>query len=202
VKIKEKFDLALQNPSDLSFSVHRYPDEQKYRPNSRFGYKAKLFIRVKDISIAEDGTHAKLFNHCGAAAEPLNKPLRKRCAFPFREISIRWNGNVALCCDDWRGQYKCGNAVELGLNTIWQGPEFAAARRFLYQADRGSLTPCNVCDATSYRVGFLPDKMVKKTLPPPTDADRKVASAASAGESYADVVKRPWELELVQISNG
>lgn len=27
----------------------------------------------------------------------------KRCAMPFREMAIRWDGSVALCCDDWRG---------------------------------------------------------------------------------------------------
>src|SRR4030066_89778 len=79
------------------------------------------------------GKHATLNNQCGCASKPLIFPLKKRCAKPFRELAIRWDGNVALCCNDWRGVYKCGNIVNFkSIEDLWQNKFFTAARKRLY----------------------------------------------------------------------
>lgn len=198
VKIKDKVDEQLKESGELGFEVHRYPKERAFSPHNRYGHEARIFIRVKDISKASKGTHSVLNNHCGSGSKPLKKPIVARCAKPFRELSIRWDGSVAICCNDWRGIFKCGNIVTDGLLEIWNGEAMNSARRFLIRGDRKSLKPCNVCDAKSYRVGLLPDKFGKVHLREPNEIDRQNVKNAASGETLTEPVKRPWE--LVQIA--
>lgn len=197
VKIKDKVDEQLfsgERTNGLTpFDRHRYPDEKEFSPHNRYGHKARKFIRVQDISVAQAGTHSSLNNHCGAGSEPLKAPLNARCAKPFREMSIRWNGDVAICCNDWRGIYKCGNVVREGLEAVWQSAALNSARKYLMQGDRGALAPCNVCDAKSYRVGLLPDKKGKVKMEQPNEQDKGIMFLAASGSSYTESNKREWE---------
>lgn len=208
VKIKDKVDDALSVLSEWKpatypadqFEVHRYPKERKFSPHNRYGHEAKVFIRIKDISVATKGTHSVLNNHCGAGSEPLKKSIIARCAKPFRELSIRWDGSVAICCNDWRGVFKVGDVVTDGLTNVWNSEKLNSARRFLIRGDRAALSPCDVCDAKSYRVGLLPDKFGKLRLREPNEVDRHNVRDAAKGPTYTEPVPRPWE--LVQIENS
>jgi len=131
-------------------------------------------------------------NHCGAGLPTLVEPLAKRCARPFREMAIRYDGQVMLCCNDWRGIYKAGNIDDGSLEEIWNNDAFDAARKHLYHRDR-NFGPCKGCDNTSFRVGILPDKVGKQDLPVPTADDRKTVDWASSGEPMTKPVLRPWE---------
>lgn len=172
--------------------VHRYPEELSASPHKRWGKKDKVLIFVKDISSANDGNHATLNNHCGAGAPPNNKAQGKQCAKPFRELSIRWDGSIAICCNDWRGEYKCGSIKRQAIDEIWQGRHFQTARKYLYHGRR-ELKPCEGCDALSYRVGLLPDKLGKKKLPKPNYNDKTIVKRATSGRPLTKPVKRPWE---------
>lgn len=140
----------------------------------------------------------KLCNHCGAAF-PLDFSCSgKRCTRPFRELSFRYDGSVAICCNDFRGQYPIGNILEQGIDEIWQSKKFQVARILLYAGERDSFKPCRGCNATSVRVGLLPDPLGKEDLPKPTDKERLFAESVSklnkplCGNNF---VKRPWEDE-------
>jgi len=136
----------------------------------------------------------RLANHAGAAA-PLDKSFNnKRCAMPFRELTFRWDGNVSLCCDDFRGAYPIGNIHDMDIDAIWNHPRFEAARIMLYNYDR-NFTPCDGCTNISVRVGFLPDPSGKETLPKITKDIRKLAQSVHAENGYLSdiIVKRPWE---------
>lgn len=137
-----------------------------------------------------------LCNHCGAAA-PLDFSYEgKRCARPFREMTFRYDGSVALCCNDFRGQYPIGNINERTIDDIWQDKRFKAARILLYAGERGAFVPCKGCNALSHRVGLLPDLKGKETMPEPTDKVRHFAAAVAkeneplCGNNW---VKRKWE---------
>jgi len=134
--------------------------------------------------------------HCGGGGKPheVNPALHKRCAKPFRELAIRWDGNVALCCNDFRGIYKIGNLLDYEtLDGLWHAPGFEAARRVLYAGSR-EFVPCQWCDALSPRVGLLPDKYGKKTMPAPDRTTTQAINAAIAGESLTVPVLRGWEI--------
>lgn len=193
VKIKEKVVPELESTKDLGFDIRYYPDDNDASPHKRWGPRSRVFIRVKDISVATEGNHSYLSNHVGAAAPALKDSLQKRCAKPFRELSFRWDGNVAICCESWRGQYKIGNINDLLIEEIWHHKRLDAARKFLILGDRSAISECSKCDARSYRVGLLPDKKGKVTLPLPTEKDRQIIREAEAGAPYTVPILRPWE---------
>lgn len=193
VNIAPKIVKALSETEDPGFNIMFYPEEKEASIHKRWPKGTRLFVRVKDISVADEGNHATLNNHCGAGAPGLADPIQSRCAKPFREISVRWNGKISICCNDWRGIYKCGDIRSSTIGNIWNNEYFASARKYLYQGDRGALSPCDVCDAKSYRVGFLPDKLGKQSLPKPNAQDAKIVAEAVRGRTYTPMVKREWE---------
>lgn len=206
------------DPGDLwavpRLYVARYPDNPEGNPHRPQRGQRKLLTIIRDISLPDvrTGTHAKLNNHAGSGA-PLNHDANgKRCAKPFREMSVRWDGNVAICCNDWRGEYKCGNVRDEPVAELWQNDAFRAARHKLYHGQR-DFGACLGCDATSYRVGLLPDRMGKDTLPLPDAHCAAAIQEACAGAPYTAPVLRPWEQEtgagaatptarLVQLQRG
>jgi len=175
-----------------SFETHFYPEEKNISPHNRYPLSARKLIVVKDISVADKGNHSKLNNHCGAAAPLDFSASNKKCAKPFREISVRWNGAISICCNDWRGEYKCGNVSKESIEKIWNGKAFSIARKFLYNGMR-DFSPCHGCDATSYRIGLLPDKKGKFDLRKPSSKDKKDVKEFTNGRAFTIKVKREWE---------
>jgi len=134
-----------------------------------------------------------LKNHCGAAFPPAEGYADKRCTVPFRELSFRWDGNVSICCDDFRGQYPIANINDVDIISLWNNERLQAARIMLYNGDRGFF-PCNICNSVSMRVGLLPDKLGKKTLPSITKEVRNIAVKVSKENApLSNIVKRSWE---------
>ena len=125
-------------------------------------------VLMDDIGI-RDGEHPSrvLLNHagCNPQAPTPAQPLAKTCTNPFREVTVTWDGDVRICCMDWRGEHSMGNATD-GLRAVWYGDSFNAARAHLHARDR-TFMPCDLCNKNSgTRVGLLP------TFDPPTDAQR------------------------------
>jgi len=184
-KVKEKYD----GP----FSIFEYPLNKKANPHRRRKPSQHDIVIVQDIESASQGNHSTLNNHAGSAFPPNEKGQGKRCAKVFREISIRWDGNVAICCNDWRGTYKCGNVLgHSSIEKLWQNGPFQAARKKLYHGQR-DFGPCDGCDALSYRPGLLPDKNGKEEYGEPTGDDLRNIEHALKGDSYTTAVARPWE---------
>jgi len=169
-----------------------YPENSEGNPHKRRKLKERLLVVVADIAEASKGTHSTLNNHAGSGGPPNDNATGCKCAKPFREMSIRWDGNVAICCNDWQGVYGCGNVQRSSLGEIWDGVAFRVARRKLYHGQR-DFGPCKGCDAVSYRVGLLPDKMGKQELPKVSKAGRAVIKSIAAKQPYTARVARPWD---------
>lgn len=202
VKLVEKVIQALHDDAEVfeylerehNIEIYNYPQEPAGNPHMRRKRNARVITIIEDISRAKEGTHSLLNNHAGVGSPPNDRGMGKRCAKPFRELSVRWDGNVAVCCNDFRGVYKCGNVATDGLDNVWNGPAMQAARKKLYHGMR-DFGPCKGCDALSYRVGFLPDKLGKQSLAKPSKRDLEVIEKAIAGGPYTKPVLRPWELK-------
>lgn len=173
------------------FDVFFYPEDRHASPHTR--YKGQRVVIIKDLTEATAGTHSDVHNSAGDAG-PLDRSMNgARCAKPFREIAIRWDGNVALCCNDWSGTYKIGNVMEEGLEAIWQHERMQAARKALYNGRRQDIPVCDGCTAKSYRVGLLPDKKGRVDLPMPTFDDRVIIEEACSGDPYTSRVRPRFE---------
>lgn len=174
-------------------AIIEYPDDPAGNPHQRSPKPRLVFVRDISKTTRGKGTHSLLNNHAGAGAPPNDKMMGKRCAKPFRELAFRWDGRVAVCCNDWRGFYQIGSIHDMSLEELWNHPRFHAARQMLILGQR-TFGPCKGCDAVSYRTGLLPDKLGKETLPPPDATTERLIGEALAGEPYATPVKRDWEV--------
>ena len=184
-----------QPSADVEF--FRYPScGPKGNPHQR--NRKKRLVVVAPIDTSTKGTHATLNNHCGAGAPLDFGATGKRCAKPFREMSFRHDGGVAICCNDWRGRYPIGNIHDSSLGTLWHSERMEAARRRLYRGQR-DFAPCLGCSALSYRVGLLPDAKGKEDLPPPTLRDVQTISMALREGPMTTPIIRPWEKEHADI---
>ena len=184
-KIKQKYNGTYQ--------VIEYPQNPEGNPHKRKKPHEKIIVVGADLTIATSGTHAQVSNHAGSAF-PLNHNQQgKRCAKPFRELSVRWDGNVAVCCNDWTGIYKCGNVNDYAkIDDLWNNDAFYSARGKLYHGQR-DFGPCNGCDNTTIRNGLLPDRMGKQDLPLPDKTTNYFIDKACGGNSYTKAVKPVYD---------
>lgn len=168
------------------FSVYE-GTEQFYGPKRK---KYRRFMIIPPIDESQVKITRKLVNHCGAGSPKNDVAIHKRCAKPFREIAFRWDGNVAICCNDFRGEFPVISCHDVDdLNQIWMHERFESARKILMNGGR-MFYPCNVCDAISMRVGLLPDPAGKYVLSEPEKHDYKICEKK---EPYSKIVKRSYE---------
>jgi len=137
-------------------------------------HKRKLrntIILMDDLALRDGEVKSRVVvNHAGSnpLAPRLMEPLKATCTNPFRELSVCWNGDVCICCMDWKHEQVMGNVNHETPTAIWRGTRFEAVRAMLSSKDR-SMSPCLRCDRNAgARAGLLPK------YPPPTLAQRKL----------------------------
>lgn len=184
---------TLHSAEDDGFPIFYYPQQKEHSLHVGKRKVPKSIVVIQDISKANDGNHSSLNTHCGGGMKPTS-PITARCAKPFREIAIRWDGNVAICCNDFRGVYKIANINQTPLHELWNHPYFNAARRILMTGSR-EFMPCASCNAKSMRVGLLPDKMGKVKMELPSEQDWNDVQKAVEGAPFTTPVRRAWEIE-------
>lgn len=166
----------------ITAKTYEYPRDLEGNPHKRHEGQKLVFIR--SIERNEIGTH-QLTNQGGNVFQKEYTP--KRCAKPFRELTVRSNGNVAICCDDWKDTYRIGNVATSTPNELWYSEAFEAARRKLYAEDR-RFGPCNGCNVKTYRNGLLPDKLGRSEMLP-TDAESALAISAALRRGKTIAIK-------------
>jgi hypothetical protein len=195
-QLNEHAPLVSGKEHPLGFMFYRYPEDLRGNPHARRKRGSATLVQVRDIAAqAKDkhrGNHTVLYNYAGVGAPPDASMAGARCAQPFRQLAVRWNGDVAICCNDWRGAYYCGNVVTDGVQAVWQGAAMGAAREKLIRGER-DFAPCVGCNHRSYRVGLLPDlKGRGKLHRPDAQTERDITLALRRGP-LTQVVKREWE---------
>ena len=164
----------------LPWTTYNYPAQKEASPHSRF--HGQRVIIIQDITDNKDGNHT-LTNQGGCSGGPC-ATVAQRCAKPFRELAFRWDGNVAVCCDDWTGKYKVGNINDTNLEDLWWSQEFEAARRMLYASNR-KFGPCVGCNVRTYRNGLLPGRMGEGEMQPMNREAFAVLAKAQQGAPYS-----------------
>lgn len=122
----------------------------------------------------------------------MDKPSSKKCSVIFRDFMVRWDGNVAICCNDFRGEYFVTNIMQHNdLKDVYFHPRLESARKYLMLGQRKDIHPCDICNTTPIRVGLLPDSAGKLTLKKPNEIDRTIVSKVY--KPLASIEKRAWE---------
>lgn len=70
---------------------------------------------------------------------------KDRCVLPFKQLVIRPDGKISLCCNDAIGKYTLGDLTKESLTDIWYGPRFQMVRKCLYEG-RENWGNCKECD--------------------------------------------------------
>lgn len=178
--------------ADCSYPVKHYPSDKDANPHHRT--KKQFLVLIDDIKSATKGNHSVLNNHAGAGLPPNRSQWGKRCAKPFRELGVRWDGTISGCCVMWRNEVESGNINDRDIVDIWNNEIFTAMRRILIVGARKEIAGCRGCDHPSYRVGLLPDKYGKVKLPMYTEEDLAVIRRAETEQrTVVPVVFRKWE---------
>lgn len=153
--------------------------------------KRKRVIIAPPIDLNSKAMNRKLCNHCGAGMPPTKQPTEKVCSIIFRDFFIRWDGNIAICCNDFRGEYPVTNIFECEtFEQAYYHPRLESARKRLMKKDR-AFGPCRKCNVVPLRPGLLPDKAGKMIMPEPTEEDYKITEMKM--EPLAVIRKREWE---------
>ncbi len=81
-----------------------------------------------------------------------NKKTEKKqtlpCILPFRQMVIRPDGKLSLCCNDALGKVTMGDANEDSLINIWNSRKYKKVRSIL-RKDRSRLKICRYCDTVT-----------------------------------------------------
>jgi len=72
-------------------------------------------------------------------------PVQRRlCERPFMKSYIKYNGDMVICCEDWRYRFIAGNAGADGIAPTWNGVFYKELRGALLGGKLPS--PCSGCD--------------------------------------------------------
>lgn len=154
----------VKNENDIELKDFRTFSAYKRHRN---GNKLRVINLVPDIQEGEVDVR-QIHNNAGNVNPEYLKnlpgyvkhklPMERRCARPFHELVVTYDGEVLICCQDWQAQNVLGNIFDNTLEELWWGKEHWKILRSLYKKDRGSMIPCNVCDyCGGYRLGLLHD---------------------------------------------
>ena len=90
-------------------------------------------------------------NWAGNIPGGLTEPLKKWCYRPFNQLYVHFNGDLVLCCCDWKGEVIFGNLTRESLSEAYSSPIATQYRENLNKKNR-QMKLCDVCD---YRGNYL-----------------------------------------------
>ena len=71
--------------------------------------------------------------------------VRKICTFPFTDMTIQANGDVTVCCVDWKAANKYGNVKYDSLKDLWLGDTLKSIQCMHLDYSAYSKTVCKYC---------------------------------------------------------
>ncbi len=75
-----------------------------------------------------------------------HKPRLKRdCDLFLQQAYIVENGDMIICCHDWRQSVKVGNVAESSIQDVWNSPRFIDRVREYTRGDFANLEICSKC---------------------------------------------------------
>lgn len=106
-------------------------------------YKDKVRIRLRKLNDV-------LFTRGGQAPNRITdriEPLRFGCLLPFRQMVVRPDGKVSLCCNDALGKMTMGDLNTESIEEIWNSDQYSSIRCALTKGREGVTALCTNCDS-------------------------------------------------------
>ncbi len=134
---------------DIAREIARRQSDLRYIKSSfyrmirpEYHGQISLEIAIEDKTGWKEDTKE---NWAGNILGALKEPLRKSCFRPFEQLYVHYNGNVVLCCCDWKGEVIFGNLLETSLLEVYSSPIATKYRENLAKKNR-KMRLCEVCD--------------------------------------------------------
>ena len=134
--------------------------DQKIKWTNLFKEKSFTKYKIKELwvkpeEVTTDFMNKVSFNNRAGAVQNVQIPIDtfKQCFLPFYRITIDWNGDIILCCNDWFRQQKgLGNVLTTSFYDIWFGDTLNSVRKNLLNGKRVD-SACSKCSAKGTLVG-------------------------------------------------
>ena len=72
--------------------------------------------------------------------------LKTNCKLPFKQVIVRPDGKLSLCCNDALGLYTLGDLTKQTLLEAWNSKEYKDIRDTLAKKGRKGVSLCKYCD--------------------------------------------------------
>jgi radical SAM protein with 4Fe4S-binding SPASM domain len=144
-KVKKNIDylLSVKPPSLRVFTNMIETEPMKGEIAENIRYWQSVGVQSGSSPLVNRAGNVKNFDELNY--KPVNpKPVRI-CELLYHKMYIGYNGDVLLCCMDWRRRIVLGNANEQSLREIWQGEKYEHYRRFHEEGRFAELDLCNTC---------------------------------------------------------
>jgi radical SAM protein with 4Fe4S-binding SPASM domain len=109
--------------------------------------------RTREVHTAGSNLNSDLYPKYNIS--PSSLPKKAKCTKPYKELTINYDGNVSLCCEDWQRQIPIGSILNQSIPDIWEGKAFQMVRWLLHHKRRDLINICAGCNERSFRVGLF-----------------------------------------------
>lgn len=129
--------IFLDNFKKINYSGEGYVGEAAYS------------LDGKNIAIVyRNPSKMNLYNRGGLMKKINNLKFKPICRLPSENLTIDWQGNVILCCNDYLSSIKLGNLREKTILQTWSNPVFSKIRKDLKKGIL-NLEICKTCKKTT-----------------------------------------------------
>lgn len=68
------------------------------------------------------------------------------CSYPVDTLTVRWDGQVLLCCQDWVHEETFGDLSTTSVRDVWNAPRMRSVREAALRGTLRRHEPCKTCD--------------------------------------------------------
>lgn len=143
------FSIGLDNININDYRGDRDKNPEKWSSNielvhDAYGNNPKVYFKKRSFD-------EKLPNYAGNIPQEFEKEDFGFCNYPFRKLTIAYNGDILLCCDDFMYDTCFGNVMKDSLVDSWNAKLYNDYRLALLNNRRIGL--CSACnDGQDYSV--------------------------------------------------
>lgn len=163
--VTEKVRRGLENPYTIVQMVYMPQNRQEA---SAFNAKWRGFSGINDIRL-------KQFLYLdGAEWTPGTEEVAQSklsCILPWRQLSISWDGTLALCCRDLNFKDSMGSVKTQSILELWNAPKMVRYRELLASGRKSEIPQCAGCPTlkttplTRLASTIVDDYSIRKLLP-------------------------------------
>jgi len=138
LSVKLSFVHNNQNHAELS-------DFITFARKNRMGYRViHLLNRANNLNSYNEFRLSR-FTWKSLKLRLMYKYFYQSCTLPFNNMSILFNGDVVLCCNDWHRKAVVGNVQNESVERIWNGEAMNHLRQRIIKKRYHEIPACSQC---------------------------------------------------------